>query len=145
MIVKKRDPFTGQENSLDLPVNEMQMAVYRAGATSQQAFPNLTPEQREFIISGILPGNFERNLAVKVDPNSFTQTESGYYFVTFASDLGWLAGEWPELVKFDDGTNFEVFEQHAPFYTETTTHEDRELAGFYYKSEAGKTLKIFND
>jgi hypothetical protein len=55
MVIARTSPLTGRENSLDLPVTLEQLAAHRAGALAQDAFPDLTPEQREFLISGYTP------------------------------------------------------------------------------------------
>jgi hypothetical protein len=45
---------SGIERSLDLPVTEAQLErYYEEGLLLQNAFPNLTPGQREFIKTGI--------------------------------------------------------------------------------------------
>ncbi len=44
---------SGITRSLDLPVTEAQLAAYEGGALLQNAFPNLTPGEREFIKTGI--------------------------------------------------------------------------------------------
>jgi len=52
MLITRRSMVTGQEHTQDLPVTREEMAKYESGALIQDAFPNLTPEQREFILSG---------------------------------------------------------------------------------------------
>jgi len=47
--------ITGQENTMALPITDEQMEAYNNGALVQDAFPHLTPDQREFIMTGILP------------------------------------------------------------------------------------------
>lgn len=44
--------FSGKRTSMVLPINEDQENKYRNGALIQNAFPNLTMDQREFILSG---------------------------------------------------------------------------------------------
>lgn len=148
MKITRKNPFTGQENTLDLPITLRQYDAYMNGALAQRAFPDLTPDQREFIISGIPPGELERNFALKVPKEAFGPgaAEEGDLLVAFASDLGWEVGWWPELIKFDDGKDFIVFERASEFYTEATTHEDREFGGCFYKSlDGSRAMKIFND
>jgi hypothetical protein len=59
MNITKRSPLTGIETTLDLPVTPAQLARWKNGGLIQDCFPNLTPEQREFMISGLAPGEFE--------------------------------------------------------------------------------------
>jgi len=45
--------FTGITRVLELPVNQAQLDAYAAGILVQDAFPNLTANQREFIKIGV--------------------------------------------------------------------------------------------
>jgi hypothetical protein len=45
--------ISGETNTMELPVTEEQLENYHSGALLQNAFPNLTPGQREFIKTGI--------------------------------------------------------------------------------------------
>tara|TARA_R100001244_G_scaffold97646_3_gene73064 strand:- start:1817 stop:2023 length:207 start_codon:yes stop_codon:yes gene_type:complete len=53
MIIKKRDPFTGQTNEMNIQVSAAQYQKWRAGALAQHAFPNISADEREFIMTGI--------------------------------------------------------------------------------------------
>ena len=53
MTITRTSVFTGEVHSIDLPVTEDQMLAYYQGALLQNAFPNLSPEEREFIKSGV--------------------------------------------------------------------------------------------
>jgi hypothetical protein len=57
--ITRTDPFTGQENTLDLKVTPTQMARWQAGALAQSVFTFLNADEREFIISGIPPGKWD--------------------------------------------------------------------------------------
>ena len=47
-------------NVLDLPVTQEQLDAYIKGNLMiQDAFPNLTPDQREFIMTGHTPADWE--------------------------------------------------------------------------------------
>ena len=55
MKITKRDPFSGKMNTLDLPVTEEQMKNYtERGMKAQFAFPHLSADDREFIMTGIM-------------------------------------------------------------------------------------------
>lgn len=60
MIVKRTCPFTGKLHEVDLPITEEQYKQWEMGEFVQDAFPNLTPDQREYIISGIYPGEWDK-------------------------------------------------------------------------------------
>ena len=53
MKITRTSWVSGEVNTLDLPITQEQLDLYAAGALLQDAFPNLTPDEREFIKSGI--------------------------------------------------------------------------------------------
>ena len=59
MNITRRHPFNGNLNTVTLPITEQQWQSYQNGALVQDAFPNLSADEREFIISGILPGEWD--------------------------------------------------------------------------------------
>jgi len=63
MIINKRSILTGKMNTMDLPVTIEQIDRFNAGELVQRVFPELTDEQREFILNGITPQEWkEHNL-----------------------------------------------------------------------------------
>lgn len=59
MKVTRKDPFTGKVHMIDLPVTNEQMAAYEAGELIQAAFPHLDADQRELIMTGIMPSSWK--------------------------------------------------------------------------------------
>lgn len=59
MLIKRQDPMTGKVNEIDLNITIEQWGAYKAGGYVQDCFPQLTADEREFIISGIPPGLFD--------------------------------------------------------------------------------------
>ncbi len=59
MNITRTSPLTGKTVTLDLPVTAQQLERWHRGEMIQDVFPQLTPSQREFIISGLAPGEFE--------------------------------------------------------------------------------------
>lgn len=53
MNITRTSAFTGVTRTLDLPITEAQYDAWVEGALLQNAFPNLTPGQREFIKTGV--------------------------------------------------------------------------------------------
>lgn len=53
MLIARTSMFTGITRVLELPVNQAQLDAYAAGILVQDAFPNLTANQREFIKIGV--------------------------------------------------------------------------------------------
>lgn len=54
MLVTRRSIKSGIERTLDLPITEEQMQEWQLGKKLiQEAFPNLTADQREFLRTGM--------------------------------------------------------------------------------------------
>lgn len=57
MFLKRFSDYSGKSNVMEIPLSEKEyaqrFAQYRNGAKIQDAFSILTPEQREFIMTGI--------------------------------------------------------------------------------------------
>lgn len=52
MEITRKSAFTGIIRTLDLPVTEEQIKAYEEGVLVQIAFPQLTADEREFILTG---------------------------------------------------------------------------------------------
>lgn len=59
MLIKKKNPFTGKESEMEIPVTPEQLQAWEGGELIQRAMPNLNADQREFIRSGLLPQEFD--------------------------------------------------------------------------------------
>ena len=60
MLVTRRSPFSHKENTIDLDITAEQLARYENGEELiQNIFPNLSPEHREFIKTGITPEEWD--------------------------------------------------------------------------------------
>ncbi len=55
MQITRRNPFTGEHHTMHIAVTEQQLHAWQGGMLIQDAMPNLTADEREFILSGILP------------------------------------------------------------------------------------------
>ena len=55
MEVERVSGFTGKSHTFDLPITQSQLDDYANGHLIQDAFPKLTPTQREYIRTGITP------------------------------------------------------------------------------------------
>ena len=53
MIITRTSPMTGRINKMDINVTEDQIKQWRSGALIQNVMPNLSPSEREFIMTGI--------------------------------------------------------------------------------------------
>jgi len=59
MRFERFNPITGEKNVMDLPVTEEQVRRWKGGELIQNVMPHLSADEREFLISGILPGDWE--------------------------------------------------------------------------------------
>lgn len=62
MNVTSENIITGVKSTIDLPVTQEQMDEWNNPNRTrhvQEIFPNLTADQREFLISGIKPGEWD--------------------------------------------------------------------------------------
>ena len=53
MMVTMRSPISGKVNSMDLDITEAAIDAWKAGTLIQEAMPNLSSDEREFIMTGI--------------------------------------------------------------------------------------------
>jgi hypothetical protein len=59
MIITRKSPFSGKINSMKINVTPAQIASWEMGELIQNAMPNLTADEREFIKTGITPEEWE--------------------------------------------------------------------------------------
>jgi len=53
MKLTRTSPVSGKKNTLDLDVTREQITDWEKGSLIQDAMPNLTPDEREFVKTGI--------------------------------------------------------------------------------------------
>ena len=53
MKLTRTSPFTGITRTLDIACTQAQIDLWKCGVLLRNAFPNLSPDDREFIKSGI--------------------------------------------------------------------------------------------
>lgn len=62
MIVFRKSDLSGEQHEMELPITEDDfdngMARWLSGTPIQHAFPTLTIDQREFIMTGITPAEW---------------------------------------------------------------------------------------
>jgi len=62
MIVERMSPFSGKHNKMDLNFTVQQWEAWCAGTLIQKAMPQLSPDEREFIMTGITPQEWDKFL-----------------------------------------------------------------------------------
>ena len=68
MLIKRKDPFTGQVNTLELDVTQAQLDEWKSGAFIQDVMPALTPSQREFLMTGIWDDSWDKYVVNQEPP-----------------------------------------------------------------------------
>jgi len=59
MDITRIDPFSGKENTRDIPCTIEQLFDWNSGTLIQNAMPNLSPSEREFIMTGMMDDSWE--------------------------------------------------------------------------------------
>lgn len=59
MLITRQSAWSGKVRTLDIPVTHDQLYEWQRGTRIQHAMPNLTPDQREFIMNGITPEEWQ--------------------------------------------------------------------------------------
>tara|TARA_R100000951_G_scaffold56521_1_gene47476 strand:- start:4793 stop:4984 length:192 start_codon:yes stop_codon:yes gene_type:complete len=60
MIITMISPITGMINTMDVDVTEVQIMQWRNGMLIQDAMPDLSVDEREFIMTGTTPADWEK-------------------------------------------------------------------------------------
>ena len=55
MIIKKKSMFSGEWNTMDIPVTQSQIDDWESGTLIQDAMPNVSADDREFLKTGVTP------------------------------------------------------------------------------------------
>jgi|DEB0MinimDraft_6_1074348.scaffolds.fasta_scaffold80199_2 hypothetical protein len=55
MFIQKRSMLTGKLNEMELPITKEQLDDWQSGRLIQHAMPQLNDDEREFLMSGIIP------------------------------------------------------------------------------------------
>ena len=55
MFITRKCPITKELKKLDIPVTQEQLKLWHQGALIQDAMPNLSADDREFLMTGATP------------------------------------------------------------------------------------------
>ena len=67
MHITRRSVFSGTVSTRDLPITPHQLARWTAGTLVQDAFPHLTADDREFLMTGLTPEEWQALFAEEED------------------------------------------------------------------------------
>ena len=68
MKITRTSPFSGVENTLEIPCTQEQLDRWKAGEFIQRAMPDVSAELREFIMTGITPEEWDLYLSEGLEP-----------------------------------------------------------------------------
>ena len=55
LTITRRSPLTGETNTMRLNLSEDALLAWKGGMLAQDAMPNLSASEREFVMTGITP------------------------------------------------------------------------------------------
>ena len=71
MLIAKTSSLTSRTHEMEIDVSDKQIALWMEGALIQDVMPNLTPDEREFLMTGITPAEWNEMFAQSdVGPNN---------------------------------------------------------------------------
>jgi hypothetical protein len=62
MKITRKSGLTGEINTRDLDITPKQYTAYLGGTLAQLAFPHLSADDREFLITGITPEEWREHI-----------------------------------------------------------------------------------
>ena len=60
MLITRKSPLTGEVNTRDIPIYEEDLRAWQAGAHIQDVMPHLSADDREFIMTGFTPADWDK-------------------------------------------------------------------------------------
>lgn len=63
MLITRRSQYSGLEHTFDVPVTLEQIQAWKGGKMIQEAMPDISPDMREFIMTGITPDEWDEIMA----------------------------------------------------------------------------------
>ena len=70
MLVGKKSQLSGKSHEMEIDVSEKQITLWMEGELIQNVMPNLSPNEREFLMTGITPAEWDEAFAQSdVGPN----------------------------------------------------------------------------
>tara|TARA_R110002124_G_C8804413_1_gene502672 strand:+ start:235 stop:429 length:195 start_codon:yes stop_codon:yes gene_type:complete len=59
MIVNKKSLLSGKSHEMEIDVTNKEIALWMEGSLIQDVMPNLTANEREFLMTGITPAEWD--------------------------------------------------------------------------------------
>jgi len=58
-MIAKTSSLSSKTHEMEIDVSDKQITLWMEGALIQDVMPNLTPEEREFLMTGITPAEWD--------------------------------------------------------------------------------------
>tara|TARA_B110000467_G_C18174034_1_gene396825 strand:- start:140 stop:343 length:204 start_codon:yes stop_codon:yes gene_type:complete len=65
MIIRRQSIITSNINSMNIAVTEEQIKKWQEGMMIQDAMPDLTANEREFLINGVTPDEWKKYMGAE--------------------------------------------------------------------------------
>ena len=75
MLIKRKSPFSGEDNEREIEVTEVQMELWQSGMCIQNAMPHLSADDREFLMTGITSEEWDETFK---EPSSIDKEPSDH-------------------------------------------------------------------
>ncbi len=72
---KRVCPLSGEFNTLEIDIDIEALKRWQKGELIQNAMPNLSPDEREFIMTGITPDAWDKAFEEEEDPDQGIESE----------------------------------------------------------------------
>ena len=63
MLIAKTSSLTSRTHEMEIDVSDKQIALWMEGGLIQEVMPNLSPDEREFLMTGITPAEWNEMFA----------------------------------------------------------------------------------
>ena len=63
MLIAKTSSLTSRTHEMEIDVSDKQIALWMEGGLIQEVMPNLSPDEREFLMTGITPAEWDEAFA----------------------------------------------------------------------------------
>ena len=63
MLIAKTSSLSSRTHEMEIDVSEKQIALWMEGGLIQDVMPNLSPDEREFLMTGITPAEWDEAFA----------------------------------------------------------------------------------
>jgi hypothetical protein len=67
MLITRKSVISGNVNTMDINVTQEQLSAWESGTLIQNAMPHISADEREFIMTGITPQEWDNEMGCDED------------------------------------------------------------------------------